>query len=133
MWDRLCGAEPEMLVLFRSVLFVSHDMPLFFPFLLVLIPVNYCHLCLNQVAQLSLCVHLFVSPILITTPRGPPFWSSGSLTVRAHGDFWPPALKCSQRWPQGKVSVGSFTLVLLDSNEEFTSTCKMCSAAVLNE
>lgn len=97
-------------------------------FLLVLIPVNYWHLCLNQVAQLSLCVHLFGSQILTTAPREPPFWSSGSLTVRAHGDFWPPALKCSQRWPQGKVSVGSFTLVLLDSNEEFTATCKMCSA-----
>lgn len=116
-----------------SVLFVSHDMPLFFPFLLVLIPVNYCHLCLNQAAQLSLCVHLFVTHILSTAPSEPPFWSSGSLTVRAHGDFWPPALLCLKSWlkVQSKVAsrkslcVGSLTLVLFDSNEEFTAMCNV--------
>lgn len=71
---------------------LSRDFPDFYPFLLVLIFVNCLHLCFNQLAQLSLCAPLFVSQILIMTPHEPSFQSSGSLSVCALGDFWPPSL-----------------------------------------
>lgn len=95
-----CGCRDVCSPTLPSVLII---LPHFYPFLLVVISVNYSHLCPSQLGQLSLCA----SPLSFPNPNHDALWAliSGEWFSYA---FWPPAsyLKpcwnCLQKWPQEK-------------------------------
>lgn len=97
--------------MFPNDLFVSHDLPHFCPFPLAVIFVNYRHLCLSQLAQLSLCA----SPLCFPNLNHDALWASISGEWFSYcGCMWwilasclavLETWNCTQKWPQGKTSL----------------------------